>query len=141
MIEMRKEGQALHEAEKKLTERAKIHAVKDTKHKEATTRIAADVCYHKNRYPAFTGGAWHREENVEEADNKPDFPVIEIEQLFDPVENHIICGRWVYTVCQLRRFYGYMFGRSKRSIDVKAMSEDRFGHKLVYGKPVEFCQQ
>ena len=141
MIEMRKEGQALHEAEKKLTERAKIHAVKDTKHEEATTRFAADVCYHKNCYPAFTGGAWHREENVEEADNKPDFPVIEIEQLFDPVENHIICGRWVYTVSQLRRFYGYMFGRSKRSIDVKAMSEDRFGHKLVYGKPVEFCQQ
>ena len=89
MIDMRKEGQALNEAEQKLTERAKIHAVKDTKHEEATTRFAADVCYHKNCYPAFTGGAWHREENVEESDNKPDFPVIEIEQFFDLVENHI----------------------------------------------------
>ena len=38
MIEMRKEGQELHEAEKRLIEFAKIHDVKDTKHKEAATR-------------------------------------------------------------------------------------------------------
>ena len=36
---MRKEGQALHEAEKRLIECTKIHDVKDTKHKEAATRI------------------------------------------------------------------------------------------------------
>ena len=39
MIEMRKEGQALHEAEKRLIECTKIHDVKDTKYKEAATRI------------------------------------------------------------------------------------------------------
>ena len=89
MIEMRKEGQLLHEAEKRLSEWSKIHNVKDTKHKKAATRIlllasarslfAADCYYHKNCYPAFTGRAWHRKENVKEADNKSDLPVIEIE--------------------------------------------------------------
>ena len=74
MSELRKEGQALHEPEKRLIECAKIHDVKDTMHKEVVTRIlllgsgrslfAADVCYHKNCYAAFTGGTWHREENV-----------------------------------------------------------------------------
>ena len=32
-----------------------------------------------------------------------------------------------------------MFGKSKRSNDIKAMLEDRFGDKLVYSKPVEFA--
>ena len=113
MIEMRKEGEALHEAEKRLIECAKIHNVKDTKHMEAATRIlllasarslfAADVCYHKNCYAAFTGGAWHREENIKEADNKSDLHVIEIEEFFHLVENHITCRGEVYTVSQLRR--------------------------------------
>ena len=149
IIEMRKEGQALHEAEKKLIECAKIHSVKDTKHKEAATRIillaptrslfAGDFCFHKNCYGAFTGGAWHREENVREADNKSDFPVFEIEEFFDLFENHIICKGEVYTVSQLCRFYAVMFGKSKRLIDIKAMLEDRFGDKLVYGKSVKFA--
>ena len=82
IVEMRKVGQALHAAAKKLIECAKINDLKDTKHKEAATRIlllasarslfAADVCCHKNCYAAFTGGAWHREENVKEADNLSD---------------------------------------------------------------------
>ena len=32
-----------------------------------------------------------------------------------------------------------MFGKSIRSISIKAMLEDRFGDKSVYGKPVEFA--
>ena len=58
------------------------HDVKDTPHMEAAPRIlsqasarslfVADVCYHKNCYPAFTGGARHMEENVKEAENKSD---------------------------------------------------------------------
>ena len=47
----------------------------------------------------------------------------------------------MYTVSQLRRFYADMFGKSKRSIDIKAMLEYRFGDKLVYGKPVEFANK
>ena len=107
MIEMRKEGQALHEAEKKWIECAKIHDVEDTKHKEAATRIllvasgrslfSANVCYHKNCYAAFTGRSCHREEDVKEADNKSDLPVIEIEEFFNLVENHICRGE-VYDV-------------------------------------------
>ena len=149
MIEMRKEGQALHEVEKRLIECAKIHDVKDTKHMEAATRIlllasarslfAADVCYHKTCYAAFTGGAWHREENVKEADNKYDLPIIKIEEFFNLVENHIIYRGEVYTVSQLRHFYADMFGKSKRSIDIKAILEDRFGDKLLYCKPVKFA--
>ena len=38
----------------------------------------------------------------------------------------------MYTVSQLRRFYADMFGKSKRSIDIKAMLEDRFDDKLVF---------
>ena len=74
MIELRKEGQVVHEPQKRLIECAKIHDVKDTKHKEVATRFlllvsgrslfAADVCYHKNCYAAFTGGTWHRKENI-----------------------------------------------------------------------------
>ena len=148
MIEMRKEGQALHEAEKKLIECAKIHDVEDTKHKEAATRIllvasgrslfSADVCYHKNCYAAFTGRSCHREEDVKEADNKSDLPVIEIEEFFNLVENHICRGK-VYTVSQLCHCYADMFGKSKRSINIKSMLEDRFVDKLVYSKPVEFA--
>ena len=80
---------SFHEAEKRLIKCAKIDDVKDTKHKEAATRIllltsvrslfSADVCYHKNCYAGFKGRAWHREENVKEADNKSDLPVIKIE--------------------------------------------------------------
>ena len=44
----------------------------------------------------------------------------------------------MYTVSQPRRFYADMFGKSKRSIDIRVILEDRFGDKLVYGKPVEF---
>ena len=149
MIEIRKEGQTLYEAEKRLVECAKIHDVKDAKHKETATRIlllasarslfAADVCYHKNCYASFTGWAWHREENVKEADNKSDLPVIEIEKFFDLVENHIIGRGEVYIVSQLGHFYADMFGKSIRSISIKAMLEDRFGDKSVYGKPVEFA--
>ena len=149
MIEIRKEGQTLYEAEKRLVECAKIHDVKDTKHKETATRIllpasarslfAADVCYHKNCYAAFTGWAWHREENVKEADNKSDLPVIEIEKFFDLVENHIIGRGEVYIISQLGHFYADMFGKSIRSISIKAMLQDRFGDKSVYGKPVEFA--
>ena len=80
---------SLHGAEKRLIKCAKTDDVKDIKHKEAATRIllltlvrslfSADVCYHKNCYAGFKGRAWHREENVKEADNKSDLPVIEIE--------------------------------------------------------------
>ena len=148
MIEMRKEDQVLHEAEERLIECAKIHDVNNTRHKEAATRIlllasgrhlfVADVCYHKNCYTAFAGGVWHMEKNVKQADNKSDLPVIEIEEFFDLVENHIICRGKVYTVSQLYHFYVDVFGKSKRSIDIKALLEDQFGDKLVYGKPVEF---
>ena len=78
------------------------------------------------------------EENVKQADNKSDLPVIEIEEFFDLVENHIICRGEVYTVSQLCCFYADVFGKSERSIDIKAMLENQFGDKLVYGKPVEF---
>ena len=55
------------------------------------------------------------------------------------VENHTICRGEVSTVCQFRRCYANMFGKSKRSIDIKAMLEERFDDKLVYGKPVKFA--
>ena len=78
------------------------------------------------------------EENVKQADNKSDLPVIEIEEFFDLVENHIICRGEVYTVSQFCCFYADVFGKSEGSIDIKAMLGDQFGDKLVYGKPVEF---
>ena len=70
--------------------RCKRHkAASSNESKEAATRIrllasvrglfAVDVCYHKNCYAAFTGGAWHRGKNAKEADNKSDLPVIEID--------------------------------------------------------------
>ena len=105
----------------------------------ARSLFSADVYYHKNCYVAFTGGAWYKEENVKEADNKSDLPVIEIEKFFDLVENHIMCRGEVYTASQLHRCYTDMFGKSRRSIDMKVMLEDRFGDKLVYGRPVEYA--
>ena len=145
-ISYRKEGERLHQAEKKLLEYAKIHDEHGTKFYEAAQRIlltnstkslfAADVGYHRlGCYMQFTTCSWKRK-FIRKDEPVPTEDTL-VDEFLDLVEVHVIIKGEVYTLAQLRKCYDDMRGSNSRSTDVKDILIKIFGDKIDFGKPVE----
>ena len=144
IISNRKEGEKLHEAEKRLLEFAHIHNVNGSRYYDAAQRILlrnsikslflADVGYH--RYPCyinFTSNAWKRSFAPKQDEASKDNEMLT--EFLDLVEVNVIVKREVYTLAQLRQCFDELSGSSSRSIDVKNILLTRFGDGIKIGKP------
>ena len=138
-MEMRLEGQALHQAELQLVEFAKIHQNRDTKYKEAAERIilqrttrslfAANVGLHNSCYSNFRSPSW-KVSNVNARSEESDE---HLEELMNLVEYLVIGKKEIYSLAQFRKYYEDSGGLI-RSIDIKARIVERFPEKVSFCK-------
>ena len=143
-ISNRREGEKLHEAEKKLLEYAHIHEVSGSRYHSAGQRILLqnsirslflqDVAYHRQPcYKNFTTNTWKR--SIAPKDDPASDESVILTEFLDLVELNVIVKRDVYTVAQLRKCLYDLNGSSSRSTDIKNILTTRFGNEIKIGKP------
>ena len=149
-ITFRNIGETVHAAEKRLVEFANIHVNKESMYKAGGERIlltlstkslfAADVGYHRACYESFRSPKWKKEKEKEDLHNSS--REIDVKEFLNLVEYLITVKKEVYTLSQLRDFYGQIQdvrSSSIRSIDIKEKIEEKMKNRVIFCKPTQGC--